>query len=297
MQHRRTLVLLLVAGLTTSLALGQAPAAEVPVKPAPAPAPAPAAPAVPVADKSLPSGKEVLERFVEKTGGRAAYEKVSARVVHGFMEVPARNIKAAYTVNQAAPNKYRLTIEIPGMGRFDEGSDGATMWAMDPMQGPRVVAGEELEQKSRAMAFNAELEPQEYWKTMETVGVEAVKGSPAYKVLLTPANGPATTNWYDVESGLLVKTAAVQKMAMGDVPTETATGEYKEFHGIRLSTLQTLAVLGMEQRMTIEKVEHPEKVADEVFALPVEIKALVEKKAAAPAAKAEEPVKEAPKGG
>ncbi|MFN0010367.1 MAG: hypothetical protein ACKVS8_01855 [Phycisphaerales bacterium] len=305
MQRHRTLVLLLAAGLTSSIALAQA--AEAPAKPVlpagvqPKPAPAPEAPASPVADKNLPSGKEVLERYVEKTGGRAAHEKVVARVVHGFMEMPARNIKAAYTLNQAAPNKYRMTIEIPGMGKFDEGSDGTTTWGMDLMQGPRVVEGEELEQKSRAMAFNADLEPQEHWKTIDTVGIEAVKGKPAYKVLLTPEKGAATTNFYDVESGLLVRTVAVQKMAMGDVPTDTEVSAYKEFEGVKVSTLQILMVLGMEQRMTMENVTHPEKVADEVFALPPEIKALVEKKAAAPAEKVEpktaEPVKDAPKGG
>lgn len=295
MQHRRALVLLLATGLASSITLGQAPAAEAPAKPVAAPAPA--APAPPVADKSLPSGREALERYVEKTGGRAAYEKVSARVVSGFMEMPALGMKAPYTLMQAAPNKYRMTIEIPGAGKSEQGSNGTTAWAMDSIQGPRLVEGEEAAQMGRSMAFNAELEPEKHWKGMETVGIEAVQGRPTYKVMLTPASGTATAHFYDVESGLLVKSLVIAKTPMGDVPAESTIGEYKAFDGIMISTLQVQSLGMVEVRMTIEKMEHPEKVADEVLALPPEIRALVEKKAAAPAAKAEEPVKEGPKGG
>ncbi len=247
-------------------------------------APKPAAPAADAA--KLPSGVEVLARFVEKTGGRAAYERHSVRIVKGNMEMAAMGIKAPYTLTQAAPDKYRMTIEIPGMGLFAKGSDGTTAWSMDAIYGPQILEGEEEAQTKRSMTFNAELEPLKQWKTVETIGLENVDGKPAYKVLLTPASGEPQTSYYEVETGLLIKSMETVSSRMGPIPTESTLSDYKEFDGIKVAAINGQKVADIEQRMTIERMEHPAKAADGVFDLPAEIKALLEKKAGAPAAPA-----------
>ena len=281
MRPSRLTCVLFLAGLTAPMALAQAQPASKPAEATP-PATTPAA-APKGADDKLPSGKDVLLRFLEKTGGRAAYEKHTARVVTGTMEMAAMGIKAPYTLTQAAPDKFRMTIDIPGMGKFDQGGDGATVWGVDPMNGPRVLPPAEAEQVVRGMVFNAELEPEKMWKTMETAGLEDVNAKATYKVVLTPPTGTATTNYYEVESGLLVKSVQIVKSPMGDVPTESLISEYKDFDGIKVATLNVQQLGPMLQKMTIDKVEHPANVEGDVLALPAEIKALMDKKAAAPA--------------
>lgn len=289
MRLSRPLCVLFVAGLAAPLALAQAqPAAK------PAASPAAAAPAVPAtpaaapkaADEKLPSGKDVLARFVEKTGGREAYAKHTARIVSGTMEMPAMGMKAAYTLSQQAPSKFRMSMDMPGIGKVDQGSDGTTPWGSDPMNGPRVLPPDEAAQIQRSMTFNAEIEPEKVWKQMETVGLESVDGKPTYRVLLTPPAGNPTTNFYEVESGLLVKTLQTVKSPMGEIEVESTAADYKEFDGIKFATTTVQKQAGVELKMSIEKVEHPDKVADEVFAVPAEVKALLEKKASTPVAPA-----------
>ena len=274
MRLSRPLCVLFVAGLAAPMALAQ-PAAQ----------PAPAAPAAApkAADEKLPSGKDVLARYVEKTGGREAYAKHTARIVTGTMELVALGAKAAYTLSQQAPSKFRLSMDVPGIGRVDQGSDGATPWGSDPMNGPRVLPPEESEQTQRSMTFNAEIEPEKVWKQMETVGIENVNGKPAYKVVLTPPVGNPTTNFYEVESGYLVRTLQTVNSPMGAIEVESLASDYKDFDGIKFATVTIQKQLGTEIKTSVEKVEHPDKVADEVFAVPAEVKALMDKKAAAPA--------------
>lgn len=281
MRLSRYLCVFCVVGLAAPLALAQAQPAA---KPAASPVAAAPAAAPKAADEKLPSGKDVLARFVEKTGGRAAYEKHTARVVTGTMEMPAMGMKAAYTLSQQAPSKFRMSMDMPGIGKIDQGSDGTTPWGSDPMNGPRVLPPEESEQIQRSMTFNAELEPEKVWKQIDTVALESVNGKPTYKVLLTPLAGNPTTNFYEVESGLLVKTLQTVKSPMGEVEVESTAADYKEFAGIKFATTTVQKQLGTELKTSVEKVEYPDKLADEVFAVPAEVKALLEKKAATPAA-------------
>ena len=51
----------------------------------------------------------------------------------------------AFEMVQVAPNKMQMMTTIPGVGAIQVGFDGTTGWSVDPMQGPRVLAGKEAQ--------------------------------------------------------------------------------------------------------------------------------------------------------
>lgn len=275
MRARSLSALVLSVGLAASVACAQEGPAKAPqAQPAPGAVPGSA----PAAD--LPAAKEILAKYVDATGGRAAYEKQTNRVTKGSLEMPAMGLKGDYTLTQAAPDKYHMVMDLPGIGKIEQGSDGTTVWAMDPMGGARLLEKGERAQMRRSMVFNSELNPDKLWTKMETVGLEDIAGKPAYKLRLTPDDGKDTYSFYDKETGLLVKGRMTMNTQMGEMTSESTPSNYKEFDGIKFACTNVTQMGPQEMQMNVDKVEHNVQLAADAFDLPPEVKKLVEKRAA-----------------
>src|SRR5262245_35836743 len=94
---------------------------------APAPAAAP-----------LPPAKQILDRYVEVTGGRAAYEKAQHRTLTGTFELKGMGMKGSLLLQQSAPDKMRTQIDVPGVGTIVKGTDGKNAWEVNAVTGPRL---------------------------------------------------------------------------------------------------------------------------------------------------------------
>ncbi len=245
----------------------------------------------------LPKAETILDRYVDVTGGKAAYEKCKNRVSRGTLEVPAANLKGTVTIYHAAPDKMYSVTEIPGIGPVLEGCNGEVAWEHNPMMGPRLKEGSEKATALREAVFNAELNWRKIFKKAETVALEDVNGKPAYKVELTPAEGNAEIRHYDKESGLLVKSTFALSTKMGDIPVEIVLSDYKETGGIKVPQKATQTVAGQTVVLTFESVEHNAELPADRFDLPPEVKALLDKpkapetQGAGPSSKEKEPKK------
>ncbi|MDX2115363.1 MAG: hypothetical protein SFZ24_07045 [Planctomycetota bacterium] len=247
-------------------------------------APAPAA----TADEKLPSAKEVMDKFIQATGGRAAYEKHTSRVITSTIEIPAQNLKGTSTLTQVAPNKMEMKAEFPGMGSQTIVSDGENVWESNSMMGERLYDGDERMAQLRQATFNSELQWEKLYKDVKVVGSEDVNGKPAWKVEFTTGEGQTSTQFYDKETGLLTKMTSTLKTQMGEVPMESSIEGWQEFDGLKMPTKTVQSVMGMQMIMTISDVKHGAEVPADKFAMPDSVKQL-KKDPAAPAAPAEAP--------
>src|SRR5689334_14136008 len=78
----------------------------------------------------LPKGDAVMDKYVEATGGKAAYSKLHTQVVNGTMEFKAMGLKGKMTIYMAEPDKHYSEIELAGIGKIQEGSNGDVAWTM-----------------------------------------------------------------------------------------------------------------------------------------------------------------------
>src|ERR1039458_8741967 len=86
----------------------------------------------------------ILDKYVEVTGGRAAYEKIKPEVATGTLEITSVGLSGTLTIYQAAPDKAYTAIEFSGgVGKGEEGSNGQVAWAINGMQGARIKEGDE----------------------------------------------------------------------------------------------------------------------------------------------------------
>lgn len=226
---------------------------------------------------ALPTGKEVLEKYLEKTGGRAAYEKLTSRVSTGKLEVKAAGISATTVIYQNGDGKVRVTMDIKGMGLQEQGFDGTNVWEVSPMTGARLVTGEEREQFLGEVPLNSELKFAERFASIENVGEETIEGKATYHLVLKPKTGAAQESWYDKETGLLVKTLQVSKSPQGEVKVESYPTDWRTVDGVLVPFATRQVGAGAEYVLSVEKVEHNVTIAPEKLAAPEEVQKLAAK--------------------
>jgi hypothetical protein len=230
-------------------------------------------------DDPLPKAETILDRYVEVTGGKAAYEKRKNEVVTGTLEFKAQGLKGSLTRYAAAPAEEYVIMELDGVGKIESGMSNGVAWDKNPMLGPHLKTGAEKAQAVREGTFNAPLHWRELHSKVETTGTETIDGELCYQVVLTPKEGNPETMYFQKKSGLAAKTTTVMVSPMGDVPMESLASEYKNFGGVTMPTKMTQKAAGQEFSLTIQDVKINQPLPADRFEPPAEIKALLNKPA------------------
>jgi len=225
----------------------------------------------------LPKGETVLDKFVEVTGGKAAYSKIHSEATTGTMEFKAMGLKGKLTAYAAEPDKRYSEIVIDGVGKIQEGSNGEIAWGMSAVQGPRIKEGDEKAETLLQGKFNPDFTWRDLFKSVETLGVETLDGKECYKVLLTPKAGAPITKWYDKQNGLLLKMSLTSKTPMGDIQSDSAFSDYRKEGELTVAHKIVSHVSTMELVMTVETVQYNAEIPKDKFDAPAEVKALLKK--------------------
>ncbi len=228
-------------------------------------------------EQTLPSAEDILERYVNETGGRKAYQKVQNRVSKMEMEIKGAGIKMELTLYQGKPNKAYMLLHSAATGKIEMGSNGEVAWEKSATSGPQIYEG-----KVRANVLHQnKLDALVYWKDVykkiECLGTETVDGKTCYKVVLTPHETHPQTIFFDKKTGLLIKMAFKVENPMGTIPMESYALDYRKVDGLLIPFKSKILVMGQERSLTIGSVEHNVKLPENCFQLPEDIKALLNK--------------------
>ena len=228
------------------------------------------------AAEDLPKGDAILAHYVEVTGGKAAYAQIHGSISKGTMTLSAQNLKGSMTIYESEPLKQVTTVEFPGVGKMEEGTDGNIAWSNSALEGARLKQGEEKAIALRAARSDAKfLDWKKLYKNVETTGVEDVDGKPCYKLTLTPLVGKPELEYYDKVSGLLVKESATVTMPMGEVPISMTIGNYRKEGAILMPHSIQQSVAGQKIDINVDSVELNPAFPPNRFDPPAEVKALI----------------------
>ena len=231
------------------------------------------------ADEPLPSPEALMDKYIDATGGKAAYEKRRNEITIGTMEFTGKGIKGTVTAYSDVSNNNYTVIEIEGVGKIEQGVYNGTAWESSAIQGSRIKQGAERDEFLRDATFNSEIHWRELYPKSETVGAEEVGGSPAYKVVLTPADGKPQTEYFDKKSGLMVKRTATVVNPMGEIPMEMTFTDYKNFGGILRPAKVSQKAMGQEFSITLDDTKTNVEIPKDRFEPPAAVKKLMEKPA------------------
>jgi zinc protease len=242
-------------------------AAQKPAAPAPAEQPQPALRPAPET-----TAEKVLDRFVEVTGGRKAYAKHTTLAVKGNVEVIGLGVNGLMESYAAAPGKFSTTVVLAGFGTVRDVYDGERGWESSAMSGVRELAGTELAVLRRQAMFNSDAEWRETWGKVQLLGKVALDGRDVYVVTLAPKDGVSgdLRNYYDAETGLLVRTDSTLETAAASIPVITTYSDYRVVDGVKLPFVTEQQAPTGKIKVTATSTIFNTAIDDSHFAKPVE---------------------------
>jgi hypothetical protein len=159
-------------------------------------------------------------------------------------------------------------MSITGLGDLIEGYDGKTAWAINPIQGSRERTGAELLQTKLMSNFYRDVNLDKLYPKMEVKGIEKVNGKDAYVVTATPDGLPAATMYFDVQSGLIVRSDNTLIAPEGQQQVSIYIEEMKQVDGVMVPTKMRTKLPTFEMLMTVTEVKSGPTIEDAKFARP-----------------------------
>ena len=241
-------------------------------------APKPTAPAAATdaAAVTVPDGKALFARHLEAIGGEAALRSHTNMVQHGTLSLPAQGITGAMEIMSSAPDLYYFEFEIPHLGSVEEGYYGNGLgWQKDPMTGPALKRGAELDDIAFRSRFYSDADYAELYSSFHTVGHATWAGEPCWQVEATRTSGRSETHYFSEATGLRVGLVALVPTAMGDIGANLELYDYRDDGGFK--TPRRLVDTKGPNQTILETTSLT--VDDPAFALPPlpdDVKALVD---------------------
>ncbi len=217
---------------------------------------------------ALPTVDQVLAKYVEASGGKAAIEKISSRVTKGSFEIPAMGSTGTLVLYAKAPNKTAVVIDIPGFGLVKQGFDGTIAWSSDPMSGLNETTGTALEAAKRDAVFHRELVLKDQFKTIEVKGKQTVGDKETYMLEATPETGAPEKMYFEVATGLLIRVDGERSSPQGTMNVETTLKDFRDVDGVKIPFLMEQVMPSMSFVIKIEEVKNNVEVDDALFTKP-----------------------------
>jgi len=212
-----------------------------------------------------PSGAELLDKYLQASGGAAAVDKVTSRVMKGTIDVGAKTIPI--DIYSKDPDKRISFTHMP---------DGDSITAFDGHEGWMGSAGHPMREMHggdvEGAAIDADLHLATHLESMfselKTRGTERVDDSEAY-VLAGERDGKTPIQLYfDAQTGLLVRMVRFGETALGRMPVQIDYADYRTIGDVKIPYRWTLARPSGRFTIQVSEVQQNVPVDDAKFAKP-----------------------------
>jgi len=203
----------------------------------------------------------VIEKYINAIGGRAKVEKITD--LSTAMKASIQGMEVKIDALNKAPNKYHYTFDMGVMKQVII-CDGVKAKMIANGQ-EKLIEGDELIQTKIEATLNAFLDYKSAGIIPELTGVEQVDGKDAYVVTLNLPNEMTSLNYYDKESGFLVKQSKIMETPQGVISQDTFLGDYKEVEGVKYPFKIRQAVGPQTIEMEVTSIKINSGLSDTLF--------------------------------
>jgi hypothetical protein len=220
----------------------------------------------------LPSVEEVMNRYVHAIGGFEAIFRHKSMTLRGKFILSTLGPALERTVYYK-DGKILYVIKLPN-GQYKEGYDGTVAWKLHPKTGAALVQGDEVKSKQRDADMYYPARILDYFASMEVVDVAQFEGHTCYHLRGTNKWKQINEHFYDTTNGLLIGYRFDSAWRGGPGQESEVFSDYKDVGGWLIPTRATHKSTDGEQVEVTTTVSFDD-VADSIFELPVEVKALL----------------------
>jgi hypothetical protein len=213
-----------------------------------------------IAALQLPTVDQVLDRYVQVTGGRDALLRHQSMTMH-MSEGDVRLI--IYTKG----GKLTQEITLPSGKVIRGGYDGKVAWSIDTGGKVHFPKGDVIQTIARDADMYYHLHVMQYFRSMAVVDVQPFDGKPCYHLKGVNNWGQPNEQFYDTTTGLLIGYHYNTAWRGGHGDATTTFEEYRSFGGVLMPT-KTTSRDGDEVSVDHLDAVTYDDVDDRVFAVP-----------------------------
>jgi hypothetical protein len=238
------------------------PTAAPPAAVAATPAKSEAAPAPPAKPRTP---DEILADAVKATGGADAWN--AHKTIHCKIETTLQGMGmgGAGDHYQTHADKALTILEMTGLGKVREGTNGKVAWSDDPLQGIRYLDGAEAEQARIGASWNLDMHASELFAKLETASEPGPDGSTLECVVATPKVGGAWRTCYDPRTHLQVSQSGTRATPQGDMPFRAIVRQWREVSGVKIPSETSTQMGPITTSDRITQVVFDEPMDDKMF--------------------------------
>jgi Photosynthetic reaction centre cytochrome C subunit len=204
-----------------------------------------------------PPVDDILNKYIDAIGGRAALEKLQSLVLSGSM-TNRLSQTMPFTIEEKTPNRFRQTLETqPATTTI--GFDGTAGWTE---RGTQVedLTGFDLDQALRTADFALALHLKDKYPTLQASSRPMRIGDKQATVLVGRAGIVIEQLFFDNATGLLLERRIITRTPLGPLTEQVAYDNYKDVAGVKIpfqttytdwNTLDTFKVAGAKPNTQI----------------------------------------------
>ncbi|MGQ0827126.1 MAG: M16 family metallopeptidase [Bacteroidota bacterium] len=214
--------------------------------------------------KVIPKGvtaKTVIDSYVNAIGGKKAISKI--KDVSVKMNTKFQGMDVSVITQQKAPNKFSMSFNMGAMVLQKDVFNGVK-GKQTGMQGAKEITGDALDELKAQGTMNIETQYQKLGYKLNLTGIEAVHGKDAYVLEVISPKGKKSMEWYDVASGLKVRSLQTSETPQGPMTQTSDILEYKEVNGVKFPSVVEIGG-AMAMKLTAESIEVNKGIKDSEF--------------------------------
>ena len=207
------------------------------------------------------TAEKVIEKSIRARGGREKLNQVS-----DVKQVATTNMRGQTIVMKTfheKPDKMASQMLMNGNVMQEQLFDGEK-GVVRAMGQTRELSGKQLESMKFRAKMHKFLRYDELGVETSLEGIENVKGKPAYKVKVTNPDGVVRYDYYNVDSGLKVKTKRTVSGRQGKRTQSQIFSDYKKVKGIKFPFRIEISG-GRSMTLKVDSIQVNQGIDDSVF--------------------------------
>lgn len=241
------------------------------------PAQAVSASAACVALAENPTPDELFDKAIKAVGGKEAVDAIKSLHAKMQAEMMGMELQMENKWSRAGGRLHKIVLPF---GETLMGTDGKVKWKQD-MMGYALLEGDEAKQfDNQADFFGVVLDPKTRAKrdakSMEVKGKETFEGVECFRLNMIGSDDEVVDLFFNAETGLPMGSRQKAETEMGPMTSTALFAEWKPEAGVkffRTIKIKTDNPMMPEMELKITTLE-VNKLSDDAFALPEEVKKL-----------------------
>jgi predicted Zn-dependent peptidase len=218
--------------------------------------------APPVNESADVSAQTVIDGYVKALGGKAAIDNINDYTISADVKAMGQSLSLTQTFKK--PNKTLVSLEMNGMAIQKITFDGTAL-KMSGMGGAQeFTEGEILDNIKDGAGVVPESDYVKNGYVLSVGDIEEVNGQKAY-VLTATKGGSKAVNYFDVKTGLKLKSLTSLTTPMGEQQTAIEYSDYRAVDGVQFPFLMKQSMNGMSMDCLVKSVEINKGIDDSVF--------------------------------